>query len=208
MSLEQAQAKKNYDSFLLKYDNRLNPNTDIPVSNSNIQGGSYSIPDDKYSEFLQLYYNYIIRFNNVEYLTEIQRTDGTEPIVVDFYLRYDLSITERQHTRDHISDLIVLYLEELKHIYEFDEQSFYIFVMEKPNVNRDTNKKVTKDGIHIIIGIKSDRIVQSVLRERVVKKIASVWNNIPLRSDFTWETVFDEGVSWSLWMANVWLSKT
>lgn len=195
MSLEQAQAKKHYDSFLSKYNNRLNPNTDIPVSNSNIQGGSYSIPDDKYSEFLQLYYNYIIRFNNVEYLTEIQRTDGTEPIVVDLDLRYDLSITERQHTRDHISDLIVLYLEELKHIYEFDEQSFYIFVMEKPNVNRDTNKKVTKDGIHIIIGIKSDRIVQSVLRERVVKKIASVWNNIPLRSDFTWETVFDEGVS-------------
>jgi P4 family phage/plasmid primase-like protien len=195
MSLEQAHAKRQYDTFLSKYDNRFNPETPTPTSNSNIQGGSYSIPDDKYSEFLQLYYNYIVRYNNVEYLTEIQRTDGTEPIVVDLDLRYDFNIKDRQHTRDNVEDLVVLYLGELKHIYEFDEKPFYIFIMEKPNVNRDTAKKITKDGIHMIIGIQSDRIVQSILRSRVIKKIGALWNTIPLNSEFTWETVFDEGVT-------------
>jgi P4 family phage/plasmid primase-like protien len=84
-------------------------------------------------------------------------------------------------------------LEELKEFFVFEESKpFPIFVMEKPTVNRVVDKNLTKDGIHMIIGIQMDNTLQLMLRERILKKLSDVWE-LPLTNG--WEDVLDEGIS-------------
>ena len=64
--------------------------------------------------------------------------------------------------------------------------------MEKPHVNRVADKTVTKDGIHMIIGIQMDHILQQMLRDRIISKIGDIWE-LPLTND--WAGVLDEGIS-------------
>ena len=67
------------------------------------------------------------------------------PIAIDIDLRYKYDVKERQHNADFIHSLILLYLEELSEIFQFNEdQSFDIFVQEKKSVNRVTSKKYYK----------------------------------------------------------------
>lgn len=169
-------------------------NTRIGDKTANIYGGSYHIPEEEYETFLKLYYKECIKGNKKEYLTEAQLKENG-PILVDVDFRYDYSVTERIHTREHITDLITLYLEELKKVYVMDEDiKIPFFVFEKDNVNRLEEKKLTKDGIHIIIGVQCiNHDLQQIIRAAVVGKIANVWTDIPIVN--TWEEVFDEGIS-------------
>jgi P4 family phage/plasmid primase-like protien len=168
-------------------------NTRIGDKNSNIYGGSYNISDSEYSTFLNLYYRDVLLPKKKEYFTEKQReNDG--PILVDLDFRHDYDVDERQYTLDHIEDLVDAYLEELKSIYQFDESTtFSIFVLEKPSVNRIQSENKTKDGIHLIIGLQADRIVQLYLRERVIERVKEMWAGFPTKN--SWEDVFDSGIS-------------
>lgn len=197
-----ANAKK-YNDFLKAYSV---PKDDVtsPVTNTRIPskptdpervfGGKFNIPDDKYEEFLTLYSKFCLDDGNSEHLTEKQR-DKDCPILVDLDLKYDYSVEERIHTKEHIDDLLSLYLDKLKEIYHFDETPFYIFVMEKDEVNRinDGDKSVTKDGIHILIGIKTTRAVQMYLRTQILEKIGNMWRDLPIKN--SWDDVVDNAVS-------------
>jgi P4 family phage/plasmid primase-like protien len=159
----------------------------------NIYGGSYSIKKEELPLYYRLYYESIFVKGRKEYLTETQLKDGTGPILVDFDFRYDFNVTERQHTVGHIQDVVQLYLEELKELLIFKEKTpFPIFVMEKPHVNRVVDKNITKDGIHMIIGIQMDHTLQMMLRERIISKLSDIWE-LPLTND--WPNVLDEGIS-------------
>jgi len=156
-------------------------------------GGSYHITDEEYPTFLKLYYQHVFVQNHPEFLTETQREEDG-PILVDIDLRHDYSVTNRQYSKDHILDLVELYLECLKEIYQFDDDAaFPVFIFEKPAVNRLADKKITKDGIHMIIGISADHMTQQLLREKVVKRIAEVWTDLALTNSFS--DVFDRGIS-------------
>jgi len=166
--------------------------TRIGSKDLHVYGGKYHIEPEELPQFFKLYYEDIFVRNKKEYLTEKQLSDSG-PILVDFDFRYDYAVTERQHSVEHIQDMIQLYLDELKEFFIFEEnKSFPIFVMEKPHVNRDSSKNITKDGIHMIIGIQMDRIMQMMLRERIIEKIGNVWE-LPLTNN--WESVLDEGIS-------------
>ena len=90
---------------------------------------------------------------NKEYLTEKQLIEDG-PLLVDVDLRYNSDIKSRQHTKEHIIDLVYLYLAKLTDIYFIDDKTeIKCYVLEKPNVNILENK--TKDGIHLIFGIKN-----------------------------------------------------
>jgi hypothetical protein len=129
-----------------------------------ITGGSYHISDDDYDSFLKVYYNDIVLKNKKEYLTEKQlETDGA--ILIDLDLRYDYAVDKRHHTKKHILDIVCLYLDELKTMFQFDSESQVpVYVYEKQNVNRVESKNITKDGVHIVIGIKTARKCQIILR--------------------------------------------
>lgn len=166
--------------------------TRIGSPDLNVYGGSFNISTEELPLFYKLYYEHVFVKGRKEYLTEKQ-LNGAGPLLVDFDFRYDISVTKRQHTQEHIQDMIQLYLEELKEFFVFEESKpFPIFVMEKSTVNRVVDKNLTKDGIHMIIGIQMDNTLQLMLRERILKKLSDVWE-LPLTNG--WEDVLDEGIS-------------
>ena len=122
--------------------------TRIANTELNIYGGSFTINNEELPTFYRLYYEHVFVKGRKEYLTEKQ-LENNGPLVVDFDFRYDVSVTKRVHTQEHIQDIICLYLETLKELFVFEEnKQFPIFIMEKPNVNRVVDKQITKDGIH------------------------------------------------------------
>jgi P4 family phage/plasmid primase-like protien len=187
---------KDLPEFLAKHSLKKESNVDsthtrIPSKELNVFGGSYSIPKDQLKTFWNLYYKYIFVSKKKEYLTEKQIENG--PILVDFDFRYDYSITTRQHTKEHLQDMVVLYLEKLQEIFKFEPGvEFNIYIMEKQNVNRLEDKMLTKDGIHMIIGISMDHTMQMILRDKIMESIADVWD-MPITN--SWDSVLDETIS-------------
>jgi P4 family phage/plasmid primase-like protien len=162
---------------------------------SSIAGGSYHIPQEEYQVFLKHYHDHVFLKNKVEYLTEKQLDEGC-PILIDIDFRYDYSIKSRIHTSKHVIDVVCLYLEELKTMYQFEKNTkIPVYVFEKDCVNRVESKDITKDGIHIIIGLKSDRVCQAILRKRVLSKIGNIWGDLPIKNPNLWDDVFDEGIT-------------
>jgi P4 family phage/plasmid primase-like protien len=193
-----------YD-FLIKHTYKKDPNTTNPksVTNTrigdaklNIHGGSYYIPENEYETFLTLYAEETITKKKKEYLTEMQQ-DKSGPILIDLDFRYDYEIDEKQHTRDDVTELIGEYLEEVKNIFQLEEGvEFPVYVFEKPTVNRiddkTKNKKLTKDGIHMIIGLQTDHVTQLMIRDRIIEKASEIWKDLPLTN--SWDDVFDKGI--------------
>lgn len=189
---------KDLNEFLAKHSANKEANvtpthTRIPDKNLNIYGGSYIIPTEELQSFMHLYYQHVFVKNKSEHLTEKQ-LEKNGPILIDIDLRYKYDIDGRQHTREHLLDLInLLYLEELKEFLVFEpNKTFPVYIYEKPDVNRLGDGSLTKDGVHIIIGIQMDHILQTMLRERVVSKIGEIWE-LPIINN--WDAVFDEGIS-------------
>ena len=187
---------KTLRDFLIKHSAKESPG--VPLTHTRIGdkelsvfGGSYVIPQEELPLFHSLYYDHVIVKKNMEYLTEKQLEQGA--IAVDFDFRYNYALDARQHTKEHIQDMVLLYLEEIKHFFAFEENTpFDIFIFEKPSINRLADGSLMKDGIHMIIGIKADHIIQSMLRAKILEKIADIWD-LPLIN--TWDSVLDEGIS-------------
>jgi P4 family phage/plasmid primase-like protien len=168
-------------------------NTRIGDKENGIHGGSYHISDAEYPTFLKLYHRDVILTKKKEYLTEKQLS-GNGPILVDIDFRHDYEIDERQYTKEHVEDLIDGYLEEIKKTFQLDETTkFPIYVLENPSVNRLKEEKKTKDGIHMIIGLQADHIVQQLIRQKMLVRAQEMWSDFPKTN--TWEDVFDAGIS-------------
>ena len=187
---------KDLKEFLVKHSSKANlgapfTHTRIGDKELNIYGGAYVIPKEDLSLFHGLYYDHVFVKNNKEYLTEKQIENG--PMAVDFDFRYSHDVETRQHTKEHIQDMVLLYLEEIKEYFVFEENKpFDIFIFEKPNVNRLADSSVTKDGIHMIIGIQIDNIIQTMIRDKIISKLQEIWD-LPLIN--MWDSVLDEGIS-------------
>ena len=167
--------------------------TRIPDPKLNIYGGSYIIPKESLHTFYKLYYEHVFVKKRKEYLTERQFENGSGPMAVDFDFRYKYDVESRQHTKEHIQDMVLLYLEEIKEYFIFEENKpFNIFIFEKPHVNRLEDGSLTKDGIHMIIGVKIDNTMQMMIRNKMISKLSEIWD-LPLEN--TWESVLDEGIS-------------
>ncbi len=165
--------------------------TRIASTQYNVYGGAYTIQQEELETFHSLYYEHIFRKGRKEYLTEAQIENG--PILIDFDFRYSYDVTERLHTIDHITDIIQLYLNELKEMLIITPNTnFPIFVMEKPHINRVAENEITKDGIHILIGIQMNHTLQIMLRDRIINQIGDV---IELPITNTWDKVLDDGIS-------------
>ena len=167
--------------------------TRIPDKALNIYPGSYIIPKEDLSIFYSLYYEKIFVKKQKEYLTERQLESGG-PMAVDFDFRYNHDVSSRQHTIEHISDMVCEYTEILKECYLIVPNSpFSIYIFEKPNVNRLEDGSLTKDGIHMIIGMQVDHTMQLIIRDKMIEKLKEVWEGLPLINN--WESVLDEGIS-------------
>lgn len=190
----------NLNDFLIKhhsknYDNNVTiTHTRIGDKNLNIYGGSYHIPPEELPTFYQLYYEHVFVNKKDEYLTEKQLTLGNGPLVVDFDFRYNYNVTTRLHTESHIVDIICEYVQILKECFDVKiGVPFPVYIFEKPTVNRVEDKQITKDGIHMIIGVQVDHVMQTLIRTKMLERIQRVFGELPLTN--TLETVLDEGIS-------------
>ena len=165
--------------------------TKIGSKENKIFGGVFNISDDNGDTFWELYYKSVFEEGNKEYLTEKQLIEDG-PLLVDVDLRYNSDIKSRQHTKEHIIDLVYLYLAKLTDIYVIDDKTeIKCYVLEKPNVNILENK--TKDGIHLIFGIKMHKADQTFLRKMIIEDIQQMWDNLPVINPY--DEIFDEGVT-------------
>lgn len=173
--------------------NRVYTHTQIGCKEMNIFGGIYNITTDIMPTFWKQYYNYVFEQDNLAYLTERQLPEGG-PLLIDLDFRFDYSVDTRQYNNDHITDIIYVYLESIKSLFNIDENTckFPVYVMEKPNINRVQKDNITKDGIHLIFGIQMNHNIQLLLRKRVLEEINGICD-IPVTN--SWENVLDEGIS-------------
>jgi len=155
----------------------------------NIFGGSYLIKDNK--KFIDTYFEKVFVDGEKEYLTEKQLIEDG-PILVDIDLRYAETVTKRQHTPNHILDCVMLYVEKLGEMLDIsDGAKIDVYAMEKADVNQLDTK--TKDGIHIIIGVKMHKALQVILRNKVMPDLADYWDDLPVTN--SWDEIIDEGVA-------------
>ena len=190
---------KDLNEFLAKHSAKNNDkgetstftHTRIGDKNLNIYAGSYIIPQEDKDTFYKLYYESVFEKKRKEYLTERQIKNG--PMVVDLDFRYNYDVNTRQHTREHIQDMVCEYSDLLKEYLVIQPDiPFNIFIFEKPNVNRLADGSLTKDGIHMLIGLQVETALQMIIREKMIEKLGEIWD-LPLIN--TWEAVLDEGIS-------------
>ncbi len=157
----------------------------------NVHGGVYTIPPAILPVFWKKYYTHVFENGKQEFLTEKQNPERGL-ITVDFDFRYDTSITKRQHTKEHVLDMIQTYVQTLETLVEIpDDAQIPIYVFEKSDVNQLDD--VTKDGIHMIIGVTVERPIQRMLRARMLKELPEIWTDLPITN--SWNDVLDEGIS-------------
>tara|TARA_Y100001970_G_scaffold293340_1_gene439538 strand:+ start:2994 stop:5702 length:2709 start_codon:yes stop_codon:yes gene_type:complete len=167
--------------------------TRIPKPELNIYGGSYWInPDDQelINEFWYHYHKKVFVDKKFEYLTEKQ-LKGESVLAIDFDFRYNADVDERQHTEEHITDVIGEIAQLLnKHLIIKNNDRFPVYVFEKPNVNK--LEDLCKDGIHIIVQINLPVEFKILIWEQLWQKLSVVWEELPITN--TWESVLDKGV--------------
>ena len=165
----------------------INTHTRIGDRELGIYGGSYCIPDTDKEAFYRIYHQHVFVSNQLEYLTEKQLEIG--PLAIDIDFRYKKE--ERIYNQDHIVDFVDMVCTELYKMFHI-ENNFPIYVFEKPKINIEPSE--IKDGIHFIVGIAMDRTMRLMMRNAILKRIHSVWEELKLGLTNEWEAVLDEGV--------------
>ena len=182
----------NYVKFMIdKKVDKKQPFTHTRIGDKdlNIYGSTYFIPENELITFYKLYHEHVFINKNPEYLTEKQLEKS--PILIDIDMRYREEVTSKQHTKDHIIDMFMLYMNKILKICNInDGDEFPIYIMEKDNVNVLENK--TKDGIHVIIGASCNFAVKQLIREAVMYELKELWGDLPLTNTF--EDLLDKGV--------------
>ena len=180
------------DKFLkgcITNDKSLVNYTKIGNNALNIFGNKYFIPDDMTKTFYEHYKKFVFEEKQDAYLTEKQLDKGK--ILIDLDFRYDSSVDTKQHTNEHIEDMIEMILNGFNEMFQ-DIQgkniTFYIF--EKESVNQCEDK--TKDGIHMMINILCDVATKRILRDYMIAQLPDIWDDLPITN--TWNDVVDEGV--------------
>jgi P4 family phage/plasmid primase-like protien len=169
-------------------------NTRIGDEESGIFGGNYHVSSEEYSEFLNMVYREVFVKKNPEYFTEAQLEKG--PLLVDIDIRHDLTIQHRQYTQTNVAELVELYLDIIKQIYQVDDEAVIKFyVLEKTTVNPVPKKGYTKDGIHFIISLHCDRVTQQLIRKKAISMIGERWNRDEMKITNDWDSMLDLGIS-------------
>lgn len=193
---------------LLKYCSR-KKGDEKPVTHTrigstllNIYGGSYHIPNDMMPLFYKLYKKKVFTQNKEEYLTELQDRVNGNPILIDIDMRYPPDISARQHGLNEISDIIELYSDTIKDIFELpDELTFSIYVFEKDSVvipSEESKNNFTKDGIHMFIQLHMTHDKQMLLRKYVIQKEKNereIFGEDGLNCINSLEDILDESIS-------------
>ena len=185
------QSNNNFDKYLYKLRSTGEgefTHTRIGDKEQKIFGGIYNIQN--IDDFYKKYYDYVFKKGNPEYLTEKQLIEDG-PLLIDIDFRFSPDTVERLVTKDHILDVIMLYMTKISEIYNIpDKTKIDIYVSQKDTINIQEDK--VKDGIHIVFCIKMHKAIQSFMRKDLLNQIQSMWDDIPYTNSI--EELIDEGV--------------
>ena len=160
-----------------------------------VYGGKYSIPNEELQTFWKLYHKHIYIQNKDSHLVEAQFSNEG-PILIDIDERYSKDIDERQHTDDHIIDLVELYVEKIKKYIVWNTDTYTepprAFILEKPEANT-AGENFTKDGIHIVFNLCVPFGVQMAIRDEVVCELSNIFEDLPLTNDY--DSLLDSRIS-------------
>lgn len=186
-------SSQSFDAYLKQFylkPGEVMTHTRIPDKKMAIAGGTYCVPDAELPNFYAKYYDHVFVKGKHEFLTERQHDEG--PLLVDFDLHYDAAVVTRQHSKEHVFDMIQLYAEEIPKLMTVKTgETIPVYIFEKSDVNKLDDK--TKDGIHMMIGITMDRVLQTMLRSRIMAVLPEVWSDLPIKN--TWNEVLDESIT-------------
>ena len=153
---------------------------------NNVYGGAYNIPREELSAFYEIYHAHVLERGNHEYLTEVQSEIGTLAIDLDF--RY--KTPERKYELEHITAFVET-VGQLLDTLVAPQKPIDVYVFEKNEVN--VQPEVIKDGIHILFGIRLDRITKQMLYRRLLAKMG-VWDDLVEHLNNSWDAVLDRNV--------------
>ncbi len=170
---------------------RAHTHTRIRNDDAKVAGGSFVVEEDAEETLRALYYKKVFTDKTAEHLTERQLPDEG-PLLVDIDLRYAPDVSVRQHTQEHIEDMTLSYIDTVGGLLDIpDGTKINAFIMQKPGVNRLADK--TKDGIHMILGIRTPRALNLMVRKRMLMELPTMWGELPITN--SWEDVLDEGIA-------------
>ena len=133
--------------------------------------GSYYLRYDDMVKFNDLYK--IGMKNGCDlYLTEKHR--DISPILIDFDLRFEKDVVDRQYSIDLMKTIVKEYINEIDK-YVVVPDTAEIYVMEKENPVYVEKKDLVKDGVHIMItNIVTRPSVQFIVRKNLLSKFGKL----------------------------------
>ena len=179
----------NIATFLKKF--KVLKGEDMTHTSMGHPSGSFYIPYDETKNFMELYMTEFEKGNRLQ-LTEKHK--NISPVLIDLDFRYDKSSTEvrRVYSLEHLKKFLSLYVEVLNEYVVFKEDPI-IYIMEKPSPRYDDEKRLIKDGVHMMISnVVTGPSVQFKVREIVLERLGDIFDECNFVNDKY--DIFDESV--------------
>jgi P4 family phage/plasmid primase-like protien len=177
------ESKKRLQNFL---DNNRG---DGVISHTSMDKGKFFIPEDKMTEFYELYLE-AIKDDCHLYLTEKPREVG--PLRVDMDFIYEQKTDKHLHTQDQVIAFTKAYMDSMKEFLTLPDVT-EVYVMEKRKPTFDEKKQRCKSGIHIVVPqVCTHKYVEQNVRRSLLKRMEEFFPNLPLKDP--WDKVYDEQV--------------
>ena len=112
-----------------------------------------------------------------------QHTD-IGPFIIDIDLRLPFEQKKRIYGYSFIKKFCEVYIKYIIEYFDLNNQDknelVRAFVFERPNIVIDEEKKIVKDGIHIMFPyIVSEPAIQNIIREHVIKELEEYYKSFP-----------------------------
>lgn len=151
--------------------------------------GSYYLRYDDTVKFTELYKACMANGCDL-YLTEKHR--DISPVLIDFDLRFEKTVEDRQYTIDMLKNIVTAYIAEIGK-YVVLPESVEVYVMEKSKPVYVDKKDIVKDGVHIVLtNVVTRPSVQLIVRKNLLKTLEKIMKAMKTTNKI--EDIFDEQV--------------
>ena len=150
-----------------------------PFTHTGYTGGKYNLPMTE--EDWKIYEETCSKTQ--QHLIERPLEDCSPVIALDLDFRYDASVITRQHDHETVTALVTQIAKTVAELCGDTVPSVYNIGVEEKNITtlkKTDDGKQRKDGLHIKLGIRANRAIQKVLRDKLMMAIPQHLEKLPL----------------------------
>ena len=141
-----------------------------PISHTSMTGGKYYIPEEKNTEFLEIYNRDILEANIPYHLVERHSEYG--PVVIDLDVKYKSDTSKRGYTIEVLEQIMQIYMKYLEKYISINDTNRKGYILEKKKPTFIEKDQEYKDGVHIFFpDIITKPNIQELIREKVINHI-------------------------------------